>query len=172
MDDATGLVEVAWTDPQVAWPMARGGEGAFGGKRLNSLPVWLGFCAVFVLGLGRPPPPALDTQPRPARARLALGLAVVLQRGPDLHERAARLSVLLYLLGRMLWMGARDRAPAAARPVWPVWLLAAAMFLCGFRIGLDVANSNVIDVGYSGVIGAHRIASGQAPYGHFPNETG
>ena len=64
-------------------------------------------------------------------------------------------------------------SPAAARPVWPVWLLAAAtVFLCGFRIGLDVANSNVIDVGYSGVIGAHRIASGQAPYGTFPTRRG
>jgi hypothetical protein len=57
--------------------------------------------------------------------------------------------------------------------VWPVWVLAAAtVFLGGFRIGLDLADSNVIDVGYSGVIGAHRIASGQAPYGHFPQESG
>ena len=32
--------------------------------------------------------------------------------------------------------------------------------------------SNVIDVGYSGVIGADRIAHGQVPYGHFPVELG
>jgi hypothetical protein len=50
--------------------------------------------------------------------------------------------------------------------------VAATIFLAGFRIGLDFGDSNVIDVGYSGVIGAHRIASGQAPYGHFPNEEG
>ena len=31
--------------------MARGGPGAFGGKKINSYPVWLGFCAVFLLGL-------------------------------------------------------------------------------------------------------------------------
>ena len=41
----------AWTGPQVAWKMARGGNGAFGGERINSYPVWLGFCAAFLLGL-------------------------------------------------------------------------------------------------------------------------
>ena len=47
-------------------------------------------------------------------------------------------------------------------------LVAAAVFLAGFRIGLNVETSNVIDVGYAGVIGAHRIANGEAPYGHMP----
>jgi hypothetical protein len=35
---------------------------------------------------------------------------------------------------------------------------------------LNVQASNVIDVGYSGVVGANRIANGQSPYGHFPVE--
>jgi hypothetical protein len=30
----------------------------------------------------------------------------------------------------------------------------------------------VIDVGYSGVVGANRIANGESPYGHFPVEEG
>jgi hypothetical protein len=78
---------------------------------------------------------------------------------------------LVYLLGRMLWSGMRGRAPAASRPLWPVWLLAGAtVFLAGFRVGLNVEDSNVIDVGYSGVIGAERISHGQSPYGHFPVE--
>jgi hypothetical protein len=52
-----------------------------------------------------------------------------------------------------------------------VWVLAAAtVFLAGFRIGLNIRASNVIDVGYSGVIGADRIVHGQSPYGHFPVE--
>ena len=81
--------------------------------------------------------------------------------------------VLLYLLGRMLWIGVRARPSRAVRPLWPVWLLVAAtIFLVGFRIGLDLGDAAVIDVGYSGVIGAHRIANGQAPYGHFPQATG
>ena len=173
VDDLTGLVEDAWTGPQVAWPMARGHEGAFGGKRLNSLPVWLGFCAVFVLGLA---------DLRRLRSIRNLDLLVLVSLSVSLwffNEGRIFTSVplvypvLLYLLGRTLWIGIRDRAPTASRPVWPIWVLAAAtVFLGGFRMGLDFADSNVIDVGYSGVIGAHRIANGQAPYGHFPQESG
>jgi hypothetical protein len=55
--------------------------------------------------------------------------------------------------------------------VWPTWLLVGAtVFLVGFRIGLNVETSNVIDVGYSGVIGAYLIAHGESPYGNFPIE--
>ena len=43
------------------------------------------------------------------------------------------------------------------------WLAMALIFLVGFRIGLNLTNSNVIDVGYSGVIGADRIADGEEP---------
>ena len=31
-------------------------------------------------------------------------------------------------------------------------------------------SSNVIDVGYSGVVGAERIVHGEMPYGHMPTE--
>jgi hypothetical protein len=51
VDDATGLVTEAWTGPQVAWKMARGGAGAFGGETINKAAVWLALCAVFLLGL-------------------------------------------------------------------------------------------------------------------------
>src|SRR5207248_4909742 len=46
VDDATGTVLEAWTGPQVAWTMARGSPGAFGGTKINSLSVWLAFCGV------------------------------------------------------------------------------------------------------------------------------
>ena len=36
------------------------------------------------------------------------------------------------------------------------------MDIAGFRIGLNVTASNVIDVGYAGVIGADRIAHADA----------
>ena len=63
------------------------------------------------------------------------------------------------------------RPVRAARPLWkPAVLLAAAVFLIGFRIGLNLEDSNVIDVGYAGVIGAQRIASGVMPYDNFPKE--
>ena len=31
--------------------MARGYDGQFGGKKINSHPVWLAFCAAFLIGL-------------------------------------------------------------------------------------------------------------------------
>src|SRR3954469_25348611 len=48
VQDATGVVTEAWTGPQVAWKIARGYEGAFGGKAINSVGVWLAFCLAFL----------------------------------------------------------------------------------------------------------------------------
>ena len=50
--DATGAVTEAWTGPQVAWGMARGSPGAFGGTAINNPWVWGAFCLVFLVGLG------------------------------------------------------------------------------------------------------------------------
>jgi hypothetical protein len=50
------------------------------------------------------------------------------------------------------------------------WLVVAIVFLVGFRIGLNVTNSNVIDVGYSGVIGADKILHGKHLYGGWPHD--
>src|SRR5207245_9871537 len=51
VDDRAARITEAWTGAQVAWKMARGGKGAFGGAKINSTSVWLGFCIVFLLGL-------------------------------------------------------------------------------------------------------------------------
>ena len=51
VDDLTQRVTEAWTGPQVAWKMARGYEGAFGGKQINKVWVWLIFCVAFLVGL-------------------------------------------------------------------------------------------------------------------------
>ena len=66
-------------------------------------------------------------------------------------------------------MGVRKRE-SALRPVWPTWVFAAAaIFLLGFRVGLNVeAPRGVIDVGLAGVVGASRILDGEAPYGNMP----
>ena len=71
-----------------------------------------------------------------------------------------------YLLARMLWIGLRRAG--AARAVAPARARrrgsrSALVFLVGFRIGLNVTNSNVIDVGYAGVIGADRLVDGKRP---------
>ena len=170
VDDRTGEVTEAWTGPQVAWKMARGVSGAFGGRVLNSIPIWLLFCLVFLVGLA-------DLR-RPLSIR-NLDLLVLLSFTASLwffNEGDIFTSVplayppLLYLLARMVWIAWRG-GPARARSVWPLWLLAATtVFLVGFRVGLNIRDSNVIDVGYSGVIGANRIVNGESPYGHMPIE--
>src|SRR4051794_5735176 len=173
VDDTSGAVAEAWTGPQVAWKMARGYPGAFGGREINSYAVWLGFCVPFLLGLG-------DLR-RPLRLRtldlwvlLSFGVSLCFSTGGGFSRGGPWASPpLLYLLGRMVWSTWRGRLATGAVPVWPVWLLAAAtVFAAGFRIGLNVRASNVIDVGYSGVIGADRLAKGQVPYGNSPVEIG
>ena len=80
--------------------------------------------------------------------------------------------LLVYLLARMLWIGLRrGRRRDPLRLMVPAsWLVIGLLFLVGFRIGLNVADSNVIDVGYAGVIGADRLADGDRLYGGFPKD--
>ncbi len=170
VDDGTGTVTDAWVGPQVAWKMARGYTGAFGGTKINSYPVWLGFCAAFLLGLvdwRRP----FSTRSVDMLALLSFSVALWLfNHGHVFASMSLAYPPLVWLLARCLWIARTDRPPRGL-PAWPVWLLAAAtVFLAGFRVGLNVRASNVIDVGYSGVIGADRIWRGESPYGHFPVE--
>ncbi|MCC6224052.1 MAG: DUF2029 domain-containing protein [Thermoleophilia bacterium] len=174
VDDATRSVTEAWTGPQVAWTMARGYDGAFG-RKINDPAIWWPLCAVFFLGLAN--------LRRPLSLR-NLDLLVLLSfaaswwlfnDGRIFWSVPAAYPPLVYLLARMAWVGVRgSRRDDGSRPLWPVWVLAAAtVFLAGFRIGLNVEASNVIDVGYAGVIGAQRIVSaGEMPYGHMPVHEG
>jgi hypothetical protein len=170
VDDTSGRVTEAWTGPQVAWKMARGYSGAFGGKKINSYRVWLAFCAIFLVGL-------VDW--RRIVSLRTLDLLVLLSfsvslwffnRGNVFTSVPLAYPPLLYLIARAAWAGFTGRA-TPGRTVWPVWLLiGATVFVTGFRVGLNVRSSNVIDVGYAGVIGAERIVHGQMPYGHMPVE--
>ena len=166
VDDATGAILEQWTGHQVAWTMARGYEGAFGHK-LNAPYVWIPLCVVFLA-------PFVDPR-RPFRL-LHLDLLVLLAFGAShvfFNRAEIGLSVplaypvLLYLLVRLLVAGMRPRERREwLVPVVPVaWLAVAIVFLVGFRVGLNVVDSNVIDVGYAGVIGADRIADGKDLYG-------
>ncbi|HXE44206.1 MAG TPA: hypothetical protein VN635_03315 [Conexibacter sp.] len=169
LDDASGAVLEAWTGYQVPWTMARGYDGAFG-RRVNAWYVWIPLCLLFIA-------PFLPSMRRGDRRPrwLHLDLLVLLGFSVSLaFFNAARIGLstplvyplLGYLLVRMLLI-ARNRArpPQPLRLLVPVsWLAVALVFLVGFRIGLNVTNSNVIDVGYSGVIGAHRLVHGQPLY--------
>ena len=170
VDDGSGAVTEAWTGDQVAWTMARGYPGAFG-RKVNAPWVWIPLCVLFVV-------PFLTVR----RARW--DLLVLLSFSASLvafNDGEVGLSVplavppLLYLLGRMLWIGLRrgaERAPPEPlRLLVPAsWLAIGIVFLVGFRVGLNVTNSNVIDVGYAGVIGADRLAGGEPLYGAFPKD--
>jgi hypothetical protein len=169
--DPTGAVTEAWTGPQVAWGMARGTPGAFGGTAINDPWVWGAFCLVFLLGLG-------DWK-RPFSLR-NLDLLFLLSPTASLwyfnHGNVFAAVPLFYpcliwVVLRGCWIGTKNRGTPGA-PRWPVWvLIAATIFLVGFRVGLNVERSNVIDVGYSGVIGAERIVSeGKPPWGNFPQD--
>jgi hypothetical protein len=168
VDDRSGLVTESWTGPQVAWKMARGGPGAFGGRDINKPLIWLVFCVLFLVGLGDLRRP-LSLRNLDLLALLSFSASLwFFNRGDVFTSVPLAYPPLLYVIARMAWIGTTARL-TPARPVWPVWLLVAgAVFLAGFRIGLNVETSNVIDVGYAGVIGAHRIVHGEAPYGHMP----
>jgi hypothetical protein len=177
IDDATGAVLESWTGPQVAWKMARGIPGAFAGK-LCRWYIWIPLCIAFVM-------PFVSLR-RPRRL-LHLDLLVLIAFGASHFffnkgqiDKSVPLAypVLLYLLGRMLWVGFRRPKPADRGPLtWAsaTWLAAALVFLVGFRLALNMADSNVIDVGYAGVIGADKITHSRSLYdGTFPknNEHG
>ena len=171
VSDATGKVTEAWTGPQVAWTMARGYPGAFG-RKVNSPFVWIGLTLLFIA-------PFVD--PRRLLRMRHLDLAVLMAFGISVaffNDANIDVSVplayplMLYLLGRMLWIGLRrGRRRDPLRLLVPAsWLVVGLLFLVGFRIGLNVADSNVIDVGYAGVIGADRLADGDKLWGAFPKD--
>ena len=172
VDDTTGKVVSAWTGPQVAWTMARGYHYAFG-RRINDPSIWIGLCVVFLIGL-------LDF--RRLLSWRTLDLLMLLAPSISLAYFNSGLvfwSVplvyppLVYLLGRLVYIGFRSERRPAISGSLPLWVLAgAAIFLIGFRGGLDRYDSNVIDVGYAGVVGADRLLSGDTPYGTFPTRVG
>jgi len=174
VEDATGRVTDVRTGPQVAWQMARGRPGAFGGKTLLKPSVWLALCLVFFLGLADLRRP-LSTRNLDLLVLLTFSISLAFfNRGEIFRSVPLVYPVLTYLLARGLWVGF-GRRPAPLGSVWPTWLLAAAaVFLLGFRVGLDIQTRNgvhnvgVIDVGLAGVVGASRILDGEAPYGHMP----
>ncbi|HEX3692358.1 MAG TPA: hypothetical protein VHU13_03355 [Solirubrobacteraceae bacterium] len=176
--DRTGRVLEQWTGFQIAWTMARGYRGAFG-RHVNALYVWIPLCVLFFV-------PFFDWR-HPLRL-LHLDLLVLLSFSVSLaFFNHGRIDVstplayppLLYLLVRMLVLGRvrlrrARRPPAPERPaallIGTPWLAIALLFLVGFRVALNVTDSNVIDVGYAGVIGAQRMVQGKSLYGGYPSD--
>ncbi len=185
--DATGRVLEQWTGFQVAWTMARGYPGAFG-RHVNALYVWLPLCALFLL-------PFIEWR-HPFALRhldllMLLSFSVSLayfNHGEIYKSVPLTYPPLIYLLVRMLLLlrsgagglgsarvantaGSDSAGRESPLKLWipAPWLAVGVVFLLGFRIGLNVTDGNVIDVGYAGVIGAQRIADGKPLYGHYPS---
>ncbi|MEA2273628.1 MAG: hypothetical protein QOI98_2336 [Solirubrobacteraceae bacterium] len=171
--DASGSVLEAWTGFKVPWAMARGYPGAFG-RKVNAVYLWLPLSILFVL-------PFVDPR-RPFRwlhldllVLSAFSVSLAFFNHANIDTSVPLVYPLLgYLLVRMLTIGLRRRRHRHAEPlrllVPASWLAVAVVFLMGFRVGLNLVDSNVIDVGYAGVIGADRLVDGSQVYGAFPKD--
>jgi len=161
----TGEVLHAWTGPQAATPLARGEEPSIG-RALNRPYVWLPLAAIFFFAFFDPR--------RPLRL-LHLDLLVLLGFGlSQLYFNQGRLEISMplvypllgYLLVRMLLAGFRPRQVTERLvPRLPVrWMAIGLVLLVAFRVGLNLADSTVIDVGYASVVGADRVVHGEELY--------
>lgn len=186
VNDGSGSVREVMTGPQVAWQMARGYKGAFG--RIVTEPyVWIPLCVLFLL-------PFVDLK-RPLKL-LHLDLLALLSfsvshyffnQGEIFKSVPLVYPPLLYLFLRLGWMGTKrayrhrpDTFSETEQPLAPTHMahinfsprimLAGLLVLLAFRIVINVADSNVVDVGYSGVIGADLIQKGETPYGNMPED--
>ncbi len=199
VDDGSARVLEQWTGFQVAWTMARGYPGAFG-RHVNALYVWLPLCVLFLLPFVNPRRPfSLLHLDLLVLLSFSVSLAFF-NHGRIFASVPLAYPPLVYLLARMLWLALRrpaitpSPAPGAEIPAAGVatagvgraertaaprplrllvpapWLALGVVFLLGFRIALNVTDGNVIDVGYAGVIGAHRIVHGGRLYGSYPSD--
>jgi hypothetical protein len=168
---ADGRVLGQYTGVQIAWTMARGEPGAFG-RNLDALYIWLPLCLLFVA-------PFFDWR-RPARM-LNLDLLVLSSLSVSLAffnhadiSASVPLSYppLVYLMARLLWLARRGapRPPPLRLNFGVGWLTIGLVLLIALRVGLNVADSNVIDVGYANVVGAQKVLHGTALYGQFPGD--
>lgn len=165
-------VREEWTGDQIAWTMARGYPGAFG-RTLNAPWVWIPLCGIFFFGLFDWRNPLRVAHLDLLALTAGLGLShYFFNLGEIGISTPLVYPVLIWLLFRMIWLGFSKggRNPRGGlRPSIPAGALAvAALFLIGVRIAFNMADSNVIDVGYAGVIGGDLISSGRTLYGNFP----
>lgn len=204
VSDESGQITEVRTGPQVAWMMARGGDGAFG-RAINRPAIWLALCAVFLVALLPVASPRRLLSMRTLDLLVLLSFSVSLiwfNRGEIFTSVPLQYPPMVYLALRLAWIAiarvraARPRdddppaAPAAVaapaapaapeaprRPLFggsaPTWVLVTLLAVTlALRFGLNAFDSNVIDVGYAGVIGADRIAHGATPYGTMPSDCG
>jgi hypothetical protein len=170
-DTAMMLTNVR-TGPQVDWQLARGEPSSYG-RLANRWWVFVPLCVLFVAGLA-------DWR-RPLSLR-TVDLLVMVSFGVSLHwfihgdlfvSTPLVYPPLLYLLVRLTAIGfSRRQRELHIGPNHVLVLVALTFALVGFRLGLNNQNSNILDVGYAGVVGADRLLNGSQPYGNMPTSQG
>lgn len=168
--DGTSAIDYVRTGPQVTWSMARGGKGF--GRLINEPWVFGIFVLVFAV---------LMLNWRRLRSWRTLDVAAILSiaaslwffnQGEILTAVPLQYPPLIYLLVRLIAIGLGRSARPAFTTSLPFWAMVMILLaLVGGRIGLNAYSSNVVDVGYAGVVGADRILDGRSPYGAFPKRT-
>lgn len=176
IEDRSAKVQESYTGYKVAWSMARGYAGAFG-RKVNSPWVWIPMTLLFLapfLGPRRGWRPSwlmLDVS-----VLAAFGISVAYFNDAQIDVAVPlEYPLIAYVLLRMLWVGLRTRPERDRRGPLPTAIPVGALavilvFLVGFRVGLNITNSNVIDVGYSGVIGAEKLTDGEKLYSGWPKD--
>lgn len=160
-----GTVIEAWQGHQVEVKLARGYEGAVSGN-VSETWVWLPLCLLFLL-------PFIDPK-RPFRL-LHLDLLALLgfsvshfffNKGEITLSVPLIYPILAYLFVRMAAAGLFPKLrQGAIVPRAPIRLLVVGIVVLAlFRIGMNIADSQVIDIGFAGVAGADRIADGKEIY--------
>ena len=162
----TGDVFEVWTGPQAGTPLARGEEPSVGQVAQRALR----------LASARGDLPRAPSSIRAGRCACCTSTSLVLLAFglSQLYFNQGRIDVsmplvyplLAYLLVRMLLAGFRPRERSERLvPRLPVrWMAIGLVLLVAFRVGLNLADSNVIDVGYASVVGADRIVHGEELY--------
>ncbi len=168
--DTTETISYVRTGPQVAWSMARGGQGF--GQKINE--PWAIGTLIIIFALVM-----LDW--RRLRSLRTLDIFAIVSlaaslwcfnRGLIFWAVPLQYPPLVYLLARMIMIGTGRSARPAFTTRLPFWVMVVlVLVLAGGRVGFNAYSSNVVDVGYAGVVGADRILDGRSPYGNFPTKT-
>ena len=111
VEDGDGRVSEAWTGPQVAWKMARGRVGSFGGKVLNAWWTWIPLSAALPRRPRRPAAAPVAGTPSICSPSLSFGFSLwFFNRGEVFRSAPLAAPPLVYLLVRTAWIGFRGRA--------------------------------------------------------------
>ena len=165
VDDRSGAVTEAWTGPQVAWTMARGGAGRLR-RQDDQSARGSGSRSARSSSSGSPTcrrPLSLRNLDLLALLSFSISLRLF-NEGEIFWSAPLAYPPLVYLLARCVWIardatglrashGRSGRSGCSRRPR-SSW----SAFACGLNLE---AKRSVIDVGFAGVVGAHRIANGR-----------